>query len=466
MDVILWCSETRGKCDHPLQLNEESSFVDFTISEVRGLRLETSTGASIWQERSRKMPLSVSSPTYSHILQNISLIALSLLFTPLCFFIGTLSHLISPLTSARKHIQHRRQWRVTSSLTFRPRVILVTGVGMSKGLTIARAFYRAGHIVIGADFEPNRIPVCGRFSKCLKMFYRLPKPIEDDASDYMTSLVQIIKREKVEVWISCSGVASAIEDAEAAESVRRLTKCEPIQFGVSLTKTLHEKHSFIEKTKELGLNVPETHYITSMGDAVDVLSQRGDGMKFIMKSVGLDDSIRADMSLLPRDTESETRKALTKLRISRDRPFVLQEFVRGPEFCTHSVVIRGEVVIFTACPSAELLMHYKALDSRSELFQAMLSYTKAYCKGIHEEMTGHFSMDFLLNENSCEPDLMQQLYPIECNPRAHTAVVLISEQEAMAEAYLRVLDTEPSEKPVLSNSEVGYFWVGHDVVTR
>ena len=42
---------------------------------------------------------------------------------------------------------------------------------MAKGLRIARAFYQAGHRVIGADFEPYSIPVSGRVSKALANFY-------------------------------------------------------------------------------------------------------------------------------------------------------------------------------------------------------------------------------------------------------------------------------------------------------
>lgn len=131
---------------------------------------------------------------------------------------------------------------------------------MSKGLTIARTFYRAGHRVVGADFEPYKVPVCGRFSSAIEKFYRLSKPsVESGPTQYIKELTDLIVKEKVELWVSCSSVASAIEDGEAAEIIEKETPCKAIQFGVTLTETLHEKHSFIDNTRRLGLNVPDTH---------------------------------------------------------------------------------------------------------------------------------------------------------------------------------------------------------------
>ena len=418
------------------------------------------------------MPLSASSPIYLHLLQNISLIALSLFFFPICTFITICSYVVAPYTTTAQHIKHKQQWRVSSSSTFRARVVLVTGVGMSKGLSICRAFYREGHSVIGADFEPYRVPVCGRFSTSLKRFCRLSRPLvgPGGCDDYCESLINIIKREKVDLWVSCSGVASAVEDAYAAEVVEKQTRCKVIQFGVEVTETLHEKHSFIQQTQRFGLNVPETHHITSVHDAMMQLHPEkspSTGKGFILKSIGLDDSIRADMTILPRPSVKETKSYLVRLRPAPSRPFVLQQYVSGSEYCTHSLVIRGRVMVFVACPSAELLMHYKALSRKSELSSALQKYTKVYAENMGC-VTGHFSLDFILNKDTSEPDLLKRLHAIECNPRAHTAVVLLDhESEGMVEAYLSVLeDHASSHRPtIIPSVDTGYYWVGHDFIT-
>ena len=419
------------------------------------------------------MPLTARSPIWLHFLQNAALISLALIFSPLCTFIGTLSSILSPYTRFTRQIRQQRQWR-SESARGRPRTVLVTGVGMSKGLFIARAFYQAGYTVTGADFEPFYVPVCGRFSRALKSFYRLSKPSStSDPRAYISSLLDVIKKEDVDLWISCSGVASAVEDGEAAEAVQRMTSCRVVQFGVDMTGLLHEKHSFIKNTERLGLNVPETHSITSIDEGMRLLHpQNGDLEKvFIMKSVGLDDSIRADMTLLPFSQINRTRTHLTTLRPSPTRPFVLQQFISGPEYCTHSIVVRGKVVAFTCCPSSELLMHYKALPTSSEICSILLKYTQIYAEKMGSDMTGHFSIDFLLDRESGEKDLMRKVYPIECNPRAHTAVVLFAEQSVqMAEAYMAIFSSKNDPKAipptVFTASDTGYYWIGHDLVTR
>ena len=366
---------------------------------------------------------------------------------------------------------------------------------MSKGLTIARAFYRAGHRVIGADFEPYKIPVCGHFSTSIEKFYRVTQPnTEENAAQYIQEVKDIVEREDIELWVTCSGVASSIEDAEAVEVVEKETNCKAVQFGATLTETLHQKHSFIDNTRTIGLNVPDTHLVTSETEALAVLYPEKPrskvGTRYIMKSVAKDNSTRADMTLLPRPTIKETGTHIKRLNPTPFRPFVLQQYISGPEYCTHSLITQGKVRAFVACPSAELLMHYNALPASSALSQAMLLYTSIYAKKTGPGMTGHFSLDFLVDENVAREadkkvgvseeevrELMDKIYPIECNPRAHTAVVLIAdESEDLAEAYLSVLpDHEPKGISNGHRAEMlivpkpfgpGCYWIGHDLVTR
>ncbi len=184
-----------------------------------------------------------------HFAQNVSLILLSIILLPLSTTILVLSYAARQFSSENASRQHSQR-----SPHFQSKTILVTGVGMAKGLRIARAFYQTGHRVIGADFEPNSIPVNGRFSKAITKFYRVSKPSpQHGAAHYVRDLVYIVEKEDVELWVSCSGVASAVEDGQAMELLERKTNCKSIQFDVKTTETLHEKDSFIEYTKSLGL---------------------------------------------------------------------------------------------------------------------------------------------------------------------------------------------------------------------
>lgn len=411
-----------------------------------------------------------------HISKNITLIVLSLIFLP---FDGLFTLLAWLSNYAVRSPSWNRRKEALQNPSFRPKIVLVTGVGMSKGLALARCFYEAGHTVIGADFSNL---ACGRVSSALTRFYTVDKPnAKSSSGPYIQSLLDVIQGEKVDLWVSCSGVASAAEDGEAKEIVEARTSCKAVQFNVATTQTLHEKDTFIAHTKGIGLPVPDTRTMTSL-DAVEVaLQDASEGRKYIMKPIGMDDANRGDMTLLPKATTTETKKHLSKLKISEKSPWILQQYINGPEFCTHSLVVKGQVRAFVACPSAELLMHYEALANDSKLSQAMLKFTETYAAAGGEDFTGHLSFDFMVNTSQMEgatavrEDEDVVLYPIECNPRAHTAVVLFNDTPGLAEAYLSLLTST-----VLSNAtETGsltkstmitpqrndkHFWIGHDLV--
>ena len=404
-----------------------------------------------------------------HFGKNAFLILLSLFFIPfdtLVIFCAYMANFLAP--EAVGNTQRRSSKPV-------PRTILVTGVGMTKGLALSRMFYKAGHHVIGADFQSNGMPVCGRFSKALTKFYTLSKPNElEGPTKYIQDLARLIRQEHVDLWVSCSGVASAVEDGQAKEIIERTTDCVAIQFDAATTAVLHEKDTFMERVSQLGLPMPETHNITSRG-AVHRVLHGSPRKKYIMKSVGTDDANRGDMTILPRRTLSQTYSHISTLPISPSKAWVLQEYVRGREYCTHALIIRGTVKAFVACPSQELLMHYEALPSDSALNQAMLRFTQEFAARSEGDMTGHLSFDFLVDEIPTEKGVEAVLRPIECNPRAHTAVALFSgHSDEMTKAYLGALSrtdmnghTSDIVAGVLTpTNPAKYYWIGHDLVTK
>ena len=404
---------------------------------------------------------------FAHKLQSASLLLLSLAFLPLDTFLLIVSFLFRAILQTKPTLQ-RQHFRNING--FRPRRILVTGVGMTKGLTLARLFYEAGHDVIGADFEPNGALVCGRVSRSLSRFYRLTKPDPKQGSArYIQGLLDIVAQEKIDLWVSCSGVVSAIDDGEAKEIVEHRTACKAVQFDVKTTQMLHEKDSFISQTASVGMTVPETHTIIGHTDVHNVLRGAPRDRKYILKPIDVDDSSRADMTLLPRPTTQQTTGHVLSLQISKTRPWILQQYIKGSEYCTHALVIRGDVKAFVACPSAELLMHYAALPPDSALHRAMLAFTKTFASLGGRDFTGHLSFDFLVEDGQATNEGQIILYPIECNPRAHTAVVLFNDDAlSMVQAYLSLLNTtslKTSFEPVVTpTSHVSYYWIGHDVV--
>ena len=212
-----------------------------------------------------------------------------------------------------------------------------------------------------------------------------------------------------------------------------------------------------------------------------------------MKTIETDDANRpnAGVVVLPKRTLSQTYGYVSSLSVTESTPWILQQFIGGEEYCTHSIVVRGEVKLFVACRSCDLLMHYQALPETSGLNKAMLRYTQEFARRAGAKFTGHLSFDFMVGEEVGASGVQHHIYPIECNPRAHTALCLFSGAKAsqyMVQAYLSVLGSSTTngshdeDQNGLSDSEeqsdcgstegiafppsnTSFYWVGHDIVT-
>ena len=130
----------------------------------------------------------------------------------------------------------------------------MTGVASTEGLAMVRTFYRAGHKVVGVDFEPYYIPIFGRFSTAMAKFYRLPG---DGLGTSSEQLVDIVKKEGVELIVCCCNNQSAVLYAQIGDAIRDLTDCKIIQFTSLLTENLLKSEYFYEETLSLGLNTSE-----------------------------------------------------------------------------------------------------------------------------------------------------------------------------------------------------------------
>lgn len=452
-------------------------------------------------------------PVKDH-LKTFFLLALSIFLLPISYAVAISLTAVPPsvlayfqpfsrstLTGA---VFHRTQCRAKP--TFRQRTILVTGVGMTKGLALARAFWLCGHRVVAADFDVGACAAWtpwkkGRwtYSLAFDAVYSLRRPVVNDDMDeseieavrkrYTWDICKIVRDEGVDLWVSCSGVASAVEDAMVKEALDNMPsrdgrRCACIQFNVPTTSTLHEKSTFIQHTKALKLTVPETFDVTSHAEVLGALAsaaKRNPDRKFILKPVGMDDANRGNMTLLPLPTQRETEAFVRRLPISTFRPWILQQFVRGGrEYCTHALVVAGAVRVFAACPSSELLMHYEALPPGDPLAAEMLRFTTRFAAAAGTGFTGHLSFDFMAEEEE-EGDGQVRLYAIECNPRAHTAVALFAQpgerMRGMVEAYmsavngpLNSLDKDKSGLPFglvrPPADTTPRYWLGHDLVSR
>ena len=424
------------------------------------------------------MALTNGSHSALHVARDLSLVALSIAFLPPSCFLVLLARVAKALSLVAMPqrsiaIYNGRQVRV-----------LVTGVGMAKGLFLARCLHIGGCAVIVADIEKHGVPVCGKFSEAVEKFYTLRVTSEKTSIDsYTKQFLQIIKNEKIDLWISCSGVATAMEDAELMQKIESETSCKTFQFNEEVTFKLDNKYEFMKTTASLGLPVPRWGSLTTPEDAEQIVkvtrtqvlsSQQPD---FILKNVSMDDRTRGALPLLSADRPKQMTQVLDSLDYN-GASWIMQQFIPGKEeYCTQALIVNGHVRAFLACPSASVLMHYETLDVTSPLFQAMLRFTQTYATGMfskYGQFSGHLSFDFLALDEPTVDGMKKTLLPIECNPRCHTAVVHFRGMEKeLTSAYLSLLPVKQQQDTALRVPDLivgnerpnfGYYWIAHDLI--
>ena len=322
-----------------------------------------------------------------------------------------------------------------------PQTILVSGGKMTKALQLARSFHQAGHRVI--LIEADKYWLTGhRFSWAVDKFYTVPNP---QAKDYIDALLEIVKKEGVNVYVPvCSPVASYY-DAKAKQALS--PHCFVMHFDPEMVQQLDDKSQFSAVAQSLGLSVPESYCITQPSQVQD-FDFSGQERKYIIKSIPYDSVRRLDLTKLPCNTPAETAAFVKDLPISERNPWIMQAFIPGQEYCTHSTVRDGELRLHCCCKSSAFQINYEMVDHPE-----IEAWVRRFVGGLN--LTGQISFDFIQAHDD------GRIYAIECNPRTHSAITMFYSNPDVAKAYL---ETEPLSEVIqpLKSSRPTY-WIYHEI---
>ena len=330
----------------------------------------------------------------------------------------------------------------------RPRVppavrktVLLSGGKMTKALQLARSFHSAGHRVVLIESRKYWL-TAHRFSRSVDRFFSVPGP---DAPDYVDALVDIIERERVDVYVPVCSPASSLFDSKAMLRLSR--HCEVIHVGPETIRQLDDKYAFAQTALSLGLRTPKSLLVT---DAADVLGFdfASEQRSFILKSIRYDSIRRLDLTRLPRATVQETEAFVRSLPISRDNPWVLQEFIPGTEYCTHGTLRDGELKVHCCCRSSPFQVNY-GNEAEPEIEQWVRRFGEAL------RLTGQASIDFIKADDD------GHVYAIECNPRTHSAITMFYDHPEVAAAYLGGALSESPIAPLPSSRPT--YWLYHEL---
>ncbi|KAK6910415.1 hypothetical protein I203_104447 [Kwoniella mangroviensis CBS 8507] len=374
-----------------------------------------------------------------------------------------LSILLLPITASavvvciayNKLLNGNDESRIGDHVKLQKGCVVISGGRMSKGLTLARAFKRAGWKVIGVEEEGWGELCPMRYSAAIDKFYILPSASQS-YKRYSKKLLSIVELHSATLFIPVSGAGSSVEDARAADEMFSATngRCRTFIQDPETMEDLHDKDKFMSLVEKLELRIPSGKMVNSVEEALAFLKADDQFLepKYILKCMGLDEN-RGDMTLYPLKVDNkeltETRKSLESLnlKITKECPYVFQEFIPGQEWCTHASVINGQITSFVACPSNDMLMTYENATTQ-DIGRMAEGWTKTLLDRLQKDptptgkqrnLTGHFSFDFIVSTKNGE------MYPLECNARVHTAVIMLPLSE-IAECYE---ENHPANRTIL-----------------
>lgn len=327
---------------------------------------------------------------------------------------------------------------------YKTKKILITGAKMTKSLQLARSFHAAGHKVF--LLENHKYWLSGnRFSNAVAGFYTVANP-QKDLDGYFQGLLEIVKKENIDVFIPVSSPAGSYYESLAKPLLSEY--CEVLHFDAEITQMLDNKFTFIEKAKSFGLSVPKSFLITNPEQIIN-FDFAADGSKYILKSIPYDSVRRLDMTKLPMNSLPEMKQFVNNLPISEEKSWIMQEFVKGKEYCTHSTVRKGKIRLYCCCESSEFQVNYDHVDNPK-----IYEWVEKFVRELN--ITGQISFDFIQTEDG-------RVFPIECNPRTHSAITTFHDHPGVANAYLTDSQND-NETPILPlpNSKPTY-WTYHEL---
>ncbi|MCU0549966.1 MAG: hypothetical protein MUC48_11515 [Leptolyngbya sp. Prado105] len=319
-----------------------------------------------------------------------------------------------------------------------PKRILITGGKMTKALQLARSFHAAGHNV--TLLETQKYWLTGhRFSNSVDRFYTVPNPKQDFIA-FAKALLDLVQREKIDILIP---VTSPVESYYYS-LIKPDLPCEVFHFEVGITQLLDDKFELSEKARSLNLTVPKTIRIT---DPQQVLNFDFDARQYILKSIAYDSVHRLDLTKYPLESTAAMVDHLATLPMSQENPWILQEFITGQEYCTHSTVRDGELLLHCCAKSSAFQVNYEQVDH-----PAIQAWIATFVKALN--LSGQISFDFIESATG-------EVYAIECNPRTHSALTMFYNHPDVAKAYLgEAIDPVPIQP--LPTSKPTY-WLYHEI---
>jgi predicted ATP-grasp superfamily ATP-dependent carboligase len=295
--------------------------------------------------------------------------------------------------------------------------ILLTGGRAPVTLDLARLFSQAGYKVFVAESLKNHL--CS-YSQTVTKNFLVPPPRQNTQA-YISALIDIIKQEKISLLIpTCE------EIFYIAAGLNELTLfCQVLTEPLDKLNTLHNKYEFICLVEKIGLLTPKTWLVETQQDLQQVLTLSTTPKKIILKPV---------YSRFANNIEIFTKpiNKIPNLDINNNRPWVAQEFINGQQYCSYNIAHQGQITAIAVYPTIftdnkGACVYFQAIEHPK-----IAQWVKTFIEKI--KFTGQIAFDFMETSTG-------DLYPLECNPRAISAIHLFQPHDKLDQAFFNNTDT-------------------------
>lgn len=354
----------------------------------------------------------------------------------LLFFDNTILMATAALSRLRALAGRRRA--APGDVQFYPKTVLITGVGTLHGLALARAWHAEGHRVVGVDVADLNLSLRsgGGMSNTLVAFYRVPK------DHYTSRILDIIQREKADIWIPCSPKATSIEDATARQVVEGRTTCRCIAFDPELTSRFIRPDSFREFLLERDLPVLDCQKVQSR-DSVHKILNRSPTKSYQMRRVR--SSANEAGMVLPKRTLSRTYSEISEIAISKDDPWIMQQQNRLGDFYADLLVVHGHIHAIKVRMVDSQRLYWGASRVDEALATAVHRLMQKFALKGGIRMTGHLSVRLSVDKEYDHMSVRHTIHIADCVPGASAIENLLRDASCPVAGYLEVLSPEPAE---------------------
>lgn len=301
--------------------------------------------------------------------------------------------------------------------------ILITSGRAPVTLELARLFTGAGYKVFVADSMKHQLCTNSRY--VAKNF--LVPPPKYQPTEYINALVEIIKQENIDLLIpTCEDIFYISHGLSRLES-----HCQVFAESLDKLNKLHNKWEFICYVNQLGLTTPKTWLIQSQQE-LDNIVNLSTLNKLVLKPVY--SRFASNVQIL-----SQPINKIPEIEINQTKAWVVQEFITGKHYCSYSIAHQGKITAHAVYPTVFTAGKGSCIYFEAINHEQVLKWVKTFVEA--DNFTGQIAFDFIESNDGI-------IYPLECNPRAISAIHLFKKSDKLHEAFLNINDSiiQPQDK--------------------